>query len=226
MVVSVLLILTALLFSSVIFDVKGSFETLDGQLRGLTADTAQLDMLLRDYGGDALPIRAKLRAYLATEIVATWPDEARPPDVDPTFQDNAGIARTPPAKALAEVDSAIGKLEPTDPTRRQLAALLKSKMSETLNQRRLVIDADHDQISWPLLAGAIAWLSIVFGGLGFLAPRKFAAQTAVVFGALTYASAIYLIIDFDKPFDGAIRVSSAPARDMLRSLDGSVAVPP
>ncbi len=224
-VVSVLLIVTALLFGWVAFDVKKSFETFDGRLRSLTADTAQLDMLLRDYGGEAAPIRAKLRAYLATEIVATWPDEPRPPGVDPAFRDNTGRARTPPGKLLAEVDAAIGKLEPADPALRERAALLKSKMAETLNQRQLVLGARHDQVPWPLVVGAIAWLSMIFCALGLLAPRKVVVQTAIAICALTYASAIYFIIDFDTPFDGAIRVSSAPARDALRGLD-SPAVPP
>jgi hypothetical protein len=226
LIISILVLFTALLFGLVISEVKGSFETFDSRLTGLTGDITRLETGLREYGGEAIPIQAKLRAYLAAEIAQTWPDETPPPGADPTIEYNVDTAPMPPGELLAAVDAAIQKLEPTDPYHRQLAVSLKSIMSETLQQRRMVVDSERDRISWPLLIGATAWLAIVFAALGLLAPRKVAVQAAIVFGALSFASAVYIIIEFDRPLDGAIRVSSAPSWEALRHLDGPLAVVP
>lgn len=225
-VTSGLLIFAALLVGLVISDVKQSFETFDGHLKSLVADVPELDKLLQEYGKEAVPIRAELRAYFAAEIASNWPDEAGRPGAYPTFQDQSGIAGASPGRLLSRVDAAIDKLQPTDPPHSQLAASLKSRMSETLHKRQLLIDSDHDLISWPELVGATAWLSVIFAALGFSAPRNLVAQTAIVFCALSFASAIYIITDFDGPLDGAIRVSSELAWQALRHLDDPGAVVP
>jgi hypothetical protein len=40
----------------------------------------------------------------------------------------------------------------------------------------------------------------------------------ITLGALVIASAIYVIVDLDRPFDGIFSVSSQPLRDALTQL--------
>jgi hypothetical protein len=219
LVISILVTFTALVLSLLISNVKGSFDTFDSRLRSFAGGITELDLRLREYGDEAVPIRAKLRDYVAAAIADTWRDEPRPPGVYPTFGDAAGIERAPLGKMLVGVDVAIHKLEPVDSYHIRLAGLLETRMNETLKQRQLVIDTVHDTISWPLLVAMTAWLAIVFAVFGLIAPRNAIVYTTIVLCALSFTSAIYFIVDFDKPLDGTIRVSSQPARDALRHLD-------
>jgi hypothetical protein len=95
-------------------------------------------------------------------------------------------------------------------------------MGDTLQARRLVIETVHDTISWPLLVAMIAWLAIVFSVFGLIAPRNAVVHVTIVLCGLSFASALYFIIEFDGPIDGKIRVSSEPARDALRHMDASL----
>ena len=55
--------------------------------------------------------------------------------------------------------------------------------------------------------------------LGLNAPRNLLSYATVALGALAIASAIYVIMDLDQPFDGIFSVSSQPLRDALIELD-------
>jgi hypothetical protein len=219
LVVSILVTFTALVLGLLTSTVKGSYDSFDSRLRAFAGDITELDIGLREYGDEAAPIRAKLRAYVAAAIADTWRSEPRPSGVYPTFDDTVGIERHQLGALLVDVDLEIRRLEPTDPFHRRLANLLEARMTETQQQRQLVIESVHDTITWPLLAVMTAWLGVVFGVFGLIAPRNTLVYTTIFLCALSFASAIFFIIDFDQPLDGLIHVTSEPARDALRHLD-------
>ncbi len=63
------------------------------------------------------------------------------------------------------------------------------------------------------------WLAIVFGVFGLTAPRNAVVYATIVLCALSFASAIFFILDFDRPLTGFIRAPSEPAHEALRHLD-------
>ncbi len=69
--------------------------------------------------------------------------------------------------------------------------------------------ADGDDILW----------AIVFAVFGLIAPRSAVVYATIVLCALSFTSAIFLILEFDKPLEGMIHVASDPMRDALRHLD-------
>ncbi len=219
LVISILVTFTAVVLGLILSDVKASYNGFDTRLRALAGTITELDQRLRQYGEETVPIRANLRAYLAGAIADTWRDEPRPTGVYPTYSDAVGVERAPLGNLLIEVDTAVRKLEPSDPFHAGLANLLDAKTTELLQQRRLAIESAHETISWPLLVAMTAWLAIVFGVFGLTAPRNAVVYTTIILCALSFASAIFFILDFDKPLSGMIRVSSEPARDALRHLD-------
>ncbi len=220
LVISILVTFTALVLGLLLSNAKASFDTFDNRLRVFTGSITELDQRLRQYGEETTPIRANLRAYLAGAIADTWHDEPRPYGVYPTYSDAPeGVERAPLGNLLIEVDTAIRKLEPTDPFHAGLANLLEAKTIELLQQRRLAIETVHDTISWPLLFAMTLWLAIVFGVFGLTAPRNAVVYATILLCALSFASAIFFILDFDRPLTGMIRVSSEPAHEALRHLD-------
>jgi len=219
LVISILVTFTALVLSLLTSTVKGSYDSFDTRLRSFAGDITRLDTRMREYGEEASPIRAKLRAYAASVIADTWSSEPRPSGDYPKFSDSVNIERAQLGALLVDVDVAVRRLEPTDAYHRKLAALLETRMTELLQQRRLLIETVHDTISWPLLTGMTAWLAIVFAVFGLIAPSNAVVHTTIFLCALSFTSAIFLILEFDKPISGIIHVSSVPMRDALRHLD-------
>jgi hypothetical protein len=219
LVISILVTFTAVVLGLLITNVKTSFDTFDSRLRAYAGDITELDVRLREYGENAAPIRAKLRAYLAAAIADTWRDEPRPAGVYPTFKNDVGIERLPLGAMLIDIDIAIRNLDPGDAYHKRLADLLETRMIETFTQRQLVIETVHDTISWPLLMAMTAWLVIVFAVFGLISPRNAVVYTTILLCAICFASAIFFILEFDTPLSGRIQVSSEPARDALRHLD-------
>jgi len=219
LVISILVTFTALVLSLLTSTVKTSYDSFDTRMRAFAGDITELDLRLREYGEDAAPIRAQTRAYVAAVIADTWSDEPRPPGAYPTFEHTANIERPQLGAMLVAVDVAIRRLEPTDAYHRRLADLLETRMTDVLQRRRLLIETMHDTISWPLLTGMTSWLAIVFAVFGLIAPRNAVVNTTIALCALSFASAIFLILEFDRPLSGIVRVSSEPARETLRHLD-------
>ncbi len=60
------------------------------------------------------------------------------------------------------------------------------------------------------------WLAIVFR---LTSPRNAVVYATIVLCALSFASTIFLILDFDRPLTGFIRAPSEPTREALRHLD-------
>jgi Protein of unknown function (DUF4239) len=219
LVISILVTFTAVVLGLLLSEVKASYDAFDARIRAFAGDITELDQRLRQYGPETAPLRANLRAYTAAVIADTWRDEPRPPGDYPTFSYSAGVERPAFGAELIAIDDAIRKLEPADPFHASLANLLQTQSTELLRQRRLAIEAVHETISWPLLAAMTLWLAIVFGVFGLTAPRNAVVYATIILCALSFASAIFFILDFDKPLSGVIQISSEPARETLRHLD-------
>ncbi len=220
LVISILVTFTAIVLGLLLSNAKASHDAFDNRLRALAGSVTELDQRLRQYGGETTPIRANLRAYLAGAIADTWRSEPRPYGVYPTFEDTPeGAERAPLGNLLIEVDDAIRKLEPSDPFHAGLANLLEAQMTELMRQRRLAIETVHETISLPLLVAMTLWLAIVFGVFGLSAPRNAVVYATILLCALSFASAIFFVLDFDRLLTGIFRASSEPAIEALRRLD-------
>jgi hypothetical protein len=219
LVISILVTFTALVLGLATSSVKSSYDQFDSRLRGYASDITQLDERMREYGDAADPIRAKLRTYVAAAIADTWREEPRPTGTYPHFSDPPSYERQPLGALLLDVDIAIRRLESADDFHRKLADILASRMTETLQQRWLLVVNPQDTISSPLLILMTSWLVMIFGVFGLISPRNFVVYATILMCALSLSSAVYLILDLDKPLDGVIQVSSAPMRDALRHID-------
>jgi hypothetical protein len=220
-VISILVTFTALVLSLVTSSVKSSYDQFDSRLRGYASDVTQLDQRMREYGDAADPIRAALRTYVAAAIADTWREEPRPAGVYPIFTDPPSYERQPLGTLLLELDIAIRRLGPADDFHGKLADILASRMTEILQQRWLLVVTPQDTISSPLLILMTSWLVMIFGVFGLISPRNLVVYATILMCALSLSSAVYLILDLDKPLDGVIRVSSAPMRDALRHIDAA-----
>ena len=74
------------------------------------------------------------------------------------------------------------------------------------------MEESHGTISSPFDRILVFWLIIIFLCFGLIAPRNALSLVTITLGALSIASALYVILDLDTPFTGAIIVPSQPCR--------------
>jgi len=59
---------------------------------------------------------------------------------------------------------------------------------------------------------------VVFASFGLSAPRNLLSYATITIVVVAIASAIYVIVDLDRPFGGIFAVSSEPLREALAQL--------
>jgi hypothetical protein len=87
-----------------------------------------------------------------------------------------------------------------------------------VDARWKIIEEAHSSISLPFFKTLTFWLGVIFLSFGLVAPRNTLALVTISLGAVSIASAVYVIVDLDSPFSGPIVVSSLPMRDALAHL--------
>jgi len=64
----------------------------------------------------------------------------------------------------------------------------------------------------------VFWLVVIFVTLGLFSPRNGTAYTIIFICALSVATAIFLVLELDQPFEGVLKVSDLPMRSALAEI--------
>lgn len=223
LVIGMLVTFAALVLGLMTASAKSSFDTASNDLRAYAADLIEFDTTLRDYGADTDPARRLLRQYTAAAIASTWPAETPPAgeypkDIGPSQGNSEKLENTRLGDMLTAVGKELRQLRAHDP-------LQQRALNDGLAQYRRVVDARwklieeaHSSISQPFLKTLTFWLGVIFLSFGLIAPRNALALVTISLGAVSIASAIYVIVDLDTPFTGPLVISSSPMRDALDHL--------
>jgi hypothetical protein len=70
-----------------------------------------------------------------------------------------------------------------------------------------------------LIYAVTAWSCLMFGGIGLLSRPNATTATVLVLGAASVALAIFLILEFNKPYSSSIRVSPVALEEAIVQLD-------
>lgn len=120
--------------------------------------------------------------------------------------------RAEPTIGAEGLTDAIRALSPRDEVQRSLQ-LRALELAETLLRARwLAIVVTRTSIPVPFLMVLLFWLTLTFTSFGLFAPRNMLVVTVLVVCALSVASAVFLVLEMDGPFDGLLRVSPDPLR--------------
>ena len=84
--------------------------------------------------------------------------------------------------------------------------------------RWLLFSQKGSSVPTPFLVVMVAWLTLILASFGLFAPPNATAFITLLVCALAVSSAIFLILELDRPFDGIIQISSAPLRNALAQL--------
>lgn len=201
--------MTALVLGLLVASAKSSFDAQRSGVNQLAANVIVLDRTLALYGPTANNARVALREAVADVIRRTWPEEPR----------GSPSGALPGAEVRYEnVYESILTLEPKTDAQRNLQAQAL-KVAGDLGQTRWLLVAERgSSVPTVFLTVLVLWLALLFASFGLFTPPNPTTLTSLVVCALVVSSAIFLILELDRPFHGIIQVSGEPLRNALAQL--------
>jgi len=202
--------MTALVLGLLIASAKSSFDTQRNGLAQLAGNVVVLDRALAHYGTEAKEAREMLRASVADMLERTWPGEN--PQAGPA------AARSATEGKYEGLYEKIQELTPQNDAQRAFQAQALKTAMDMAQSRWLLFAQKGSSIPTPFLVVMVAWLTLILASFSLFAPPNGTVFITLLICALAVSSAIFLILELDRPFDGIIQISSAPVRSALEQL--------
>jgi hypothetical protein len=201
--------LTALVLGLLVASAKGTYDTQNSAVKQLSANVILLDRVLAGYGPQTKEARELLRRAAARMQERIWPaDGARSGDL------SLGGAR-PEIELFYNM---VANLAPKNDAQRTLKARALDITIDLGRTRTALFAQRGSSIPLPFLVVLVVWLIVLFTGYGILAPRNATVVAMMVVCILSVAAALFLILELDRPFEGLLRISSAPLDDAIARL--------
>ena len=198
--------LAALVLGLMVASAKSSFDARAEDIREIAARIIILDQTLRDYGQSTTDAREQLKNAIEARLQRLWAEESQ----------------TSGAPRLTEMESVIrGRLialAPANDAQKWLQARALSVADDLEQTRWLTLERSRKTIPTILLVVLVFWLVVIFVTLGLFSPRIGTAYTIIFICALSVATAIFLVLELDQPFEGVLKVSDLPVRNALAEI--------
>jgi hypothetical protein len=199
--------MTALLLGLVTASARSTFDAQDATVKNGVISILTLDRQLARYGAETAPTRELLKTALQLRLESTWPSE----------RSNSGYEQTLPTTAIESIEDQVVALSPSTDAQRWFKAEALKMTADVLRGRWRLLGSTS-AIPPAFLMVVIFWLSVTFASFGLYAPRNGTVVAVLFMAAVSVGLALFLIAELDGPFDGWIRVSSAPVRFALENL--------
>jgi hypothetical protein len=209
LVMGLIATMAALVLGLLIASANSSYETQSGELRQVSASIVELDGILAQYGPDAIDSRHKLRVAVSAAVDKIWSKEG------------LRVEQLARAATHAESDDFYGSIAKLSPNTEAQHFIQKRalEISGAIRQTRaLMLEQINSSIPWPFLTVLIFWISMLFVGFGLFARANATVIVALLIGALSVSSAIFLMLELNHPYLGLMRISGAPLRNALAQL--------
>jgi len=202
--------LAALVIGLLIASAKGSFDMVNSGLKQASTKIILLDRTMAQYGPETREARDLLRRGIASAIEQTWPEEG-------TGQTEAKALDT--RIGLETVQDKLRQLSPQNDAQRWLQSRALQLSGDIVELRWLLIEQrGQSSLPMPFLAMLVSWLVIIFFSFGLFSPRNTTVIVVLLLCALSAAGSLYLTQELDRPYEGLIKISSAPLRNALAYL--------
>ncbi len=201
--------IAALVLGFVISTAKGSFDAQDTAVKQTSAKILMLDRVLAQYGPETKETRDLLRRIVAYKLDQIWPEDR---------SQTASLGENVAVPAGEEIQGRIMRLAPQNDAQRWLQSRALQISGDILETRWLVLAGAGGSIQVPFLVVIVFWLTIIFVSFGLFAPRNAMVVAVLFVCSLSVSAAIFLLLEMDQPFQGLMKISSAPLRYTLSHL--------
>ncbi len=198
--------MAAVLLGLLVSAAKTSYDDQKHQVIEMAARISVLDRLLGLYGEAAAPARAELREMVRDAVARAWPRDGSRSEV--AMGGQSGEIFLP----------AIQALKPENSLQTEIRGQATSIALDLAQRRALLVANALDGAPAPLLVVVVVWLVVILFGFSLIAPRGPIALLALLIAAASVCGAIVLLLELYHPFDGPLRISSAP---IMRALGPS-----
>lgn len=202
-------VLASLVLGLLIATVKTAYDTTDTAVRSYSADLIVLDETLRDYGETALEPRRLLRDYTTLLQRTIWPEHGGSAFL---------LERRESGAIMEHVREAIRRLTPIDAGQRWLMDQALGQSTALLRQRWLMIERAGPSVRPVVIVVLVSWIVVIFLSFGLNAPRNAIVYAAFGVCALAIGSSIFIVLQYDSPFHGVMRISSQPVLSALEHM--------
>ncbi|MBV8773452.1 MAG: DUF4239 domain-containing protein [Deltaproteobacteria bacterium] len=197
--------MSALLLGLLVASAKSSYDQRSAELTQMAANIILLDRALAHYGPATGETRGMLRTALTRMIDQVWSNDTKRGTVLPQT-------------GMDVVFDKLQELVPRTDAQHMLQSQAESIMINFGQERSLLFAQSGSSISTPFLMVVVFWLTVLFVSFGLFAPRNATAIVTLLISAISVAAALFLIMELDRPFSGAIQISSVPLRNALTAL--------
>jgi hypothetical protein len=198
--------MSALVLGLLIASAKGSYEAQAHELTHLATNVIVLDRVMAHYGPETKGVRGLLRRAVVDAVARMWPEHG---------SRSAQLEPTPRSETIYDQ---IQKLSPHNDAQRALQARALAICIDLARTRWLLVEQSDSSVPVPFLITLVFWLTILFASFGLFAPRNVTVIATLLVCALSASSAVFLILQLDRPFGGLIQISNAPLRNALQHL--------
>lgn len=199
--------IAGLVLGLLVASATGSYNAQRGELMDASSKVVLLDRVLAQYGPQAQPARAALRAAVQHTLDRLWPRPgAGEPNADPLASSG---------EPLFDQIEALPETMPRQQTLKAQAVNLAMQLGQV---RWLMFVQNVTSISMPLLVLLIFWFSISFVGLGLFGAPNSTTMVALLLASLAVSGAILVILGLSSPFEGIVRLPDTPLREALANL--------
>ncbi len=209
LVMGLIATMAALVLSLLIVSSHSSYERQSDQLKALSTDLILLDMVLESYGPDAKAIRDRLRYSVRETHDRIWSIHGVRPE-------NLNSAKT---RSLVKANLVnIQNLSPDTAEKREILGHAMQIEQGLARTRLLMFSELGSSIPWPFLTMLVCWLTVLFLGFGLFTRINAIVTAALLVGAISVSSAIFLVLELNDPYHGSIRISDAPLLNALAHM--------
>jgi hypothetical protein len=201
--------LAALVLGLLIASAKGAYDQKTGQVRQLTATIILLDDLLAQYGPEAVHLRSLLRQGIPPAADRIWHEEGTSTGKPVRF------ASTAESSAF---EDGLERLSPANDIQRSLKSRAIAAFTDAAQIRLQLFTQAGGSIPIPFLVILVFWLSAIFVSFTLFAQTNLIVMASLLVGALSFAGAIFLVLELGDPFAGLMGISSATLRGALLPL--------
>jgi hypothetical protein len=195
--IAIVATLAGLVLGLLISSAKSSLDSTSTAFTQAGAKMIMLDRVLCFYGPETEDLRGQLRDTIQ-QMVDRISSKTKPKE---GLKNRLG---------MEFIIDQVRELKPQNDNQRQLQSQALEIGNDLLQYRWLILE--QAQITLPLtfLVILVFWLTILFISSGLFSPFNSTVIIVMLVCTLSVSSAIFLIDDMSRPFQGMIKVSNAP----------------
>ncbi|TMA79949.1 MAG: hypothetical protein E6J56_22230 [Deltaproteobacteria bacterium] len=201
--------MAALVLGLLIASAKSAFDIQNNEFKQAAANIVLLDRALAHYGPETQAGRDQLRRAVAFRLAVTWPEDASTP---------ARLDTPETTPRVETIEAGIRELSPKTDGQRWVQSRALQIVGDLQQTRWLLIGGAADSIPMPFLVVLVFWITVIFASFGLFAPPNGTVVSVLFVCALSIAASIVLIVEMGRPFEGILKISSAPLRYTLSHL--------